>query len=122
MTVREYLNTHGTPHRVETPPEGAWLLGEAREGGHRVAFWAKEENGTLTQVVFSSSKRCKKLLALADRVCTLLAGQPASGFRLDPEDVLAFFQEERDREKLRMRLDLILRALYGEEKPTGGKG
>ncbi len=110
MDVKTYVS-RGLPHRVETPPEGYVLLGEARDRGHRVAFHARVENGVLAHVVFTSTKRCKKLMALADRVCTLLEGQPAGDFTINPDAVLDFFQDERDQEKLRKRMDLILRAL-----------
>ena len=118
MDVKTYV-AGGLAHRVETPPEGYVALGEAREGGHRVAFYARVENGALAHVVFTSTKRCKKLMALADRVCTLLEGQTAGEFTIDPDAVLGFFQDERDQEKLRKRMDLILRALHRDEGRNG---
>ena len=113
MDVKTYV-ARGLAHRVETPPEGYVTLGEAHEGGHRVAFYARVENGVLAHVVFTSTKRCKKLMALADRMCEVLEGQGENP-TFQPEAVLAFFADERDQEKLRKRMDLILRALHRDE-------
>lgn len=114
MDVKTYV-ARGLPHRVEAPPEGYVTLGEAHEGGHRVAFYARVENGMLAHVVFTSTKRCKKLMALANRMCELLEGQPSENPAIKPEEVLAFFEEEREKEKLQRRMDLILRALHRDE-------
>ena len=99
-------------HRVEAPPDGFVPLGQmAHEGGHRVAFFARIEDGRLAEVVHTGSKRCRKLLALADLAAERLQGQPASGYTLDANALLAFFAEERDRAKMQARLALVLRAL-----------
>jgi hypothetical protein len=110
MRVKTY-HEQGLKHRVEMPPEGYESLGAAEEKGHRVAFFGRVEEGHLKDVVYTSSKRCKKLMALADVVADRLKGQPRQGFRVDPEEVLGVFQEERDREKMGARMALILRAL-----------
>jgi hypothetical protein len=111
MKVAAY-HQQGLRHWVETPPEGWVPLGrEAREGGHRVAFFARVADGRLAEVAFHSSRRCRKLLALADVAAERLRGQPAQGYTLDPEALLTFFAEERDRAKMQARVDLLLRAL-----------
>ena len=113
VKVAEY-HRQGLKHRVETPPDGYMLLGrEVREGGHRVAFFARVEDDHLADVVYTSSKRCRKLMALADLAAEYLIGQPYPGYRLDPDALLAFFGEERDRAKMQDRVRLILDALKG---------
>lgn len=111
MKVAEY-HKQGLQHRVEEAPEGYQPLGEeAREGGHRVAFFARVVDGRLADVVHTGSRRCRKLLALADLAAERLRGQPADDYALDGGDLLAFFGEERDRAKMEARVALILRAL-----------
>ncbi len=111
MKVAAY-HQQGLHHWVSEPPEGFLPLGrEAREGGHRVAFFARVAHGRLAEVVFHSSRRCRKLLALADVAAERLRGQPAQGYTLDPEALLDFFAEERDRAKMQARAHLILQAL-----------
>ena len=111
MKVADY-HRQGLRHWVSEAPEGFIPLGqEAREGGHRVAFFARVEAGRLAEVVATGSRRCRKLMALADLAAGRLQGQPAQGYTLDADDLLAFFAEERDREKMRARVSLIKRAL-----------
>ncbi len=110
MRVKSY-HEQGLKHRVEQPPEGYEPLGSAEEKGHRVAFYGRVHGGRLEDVVYTSSKRCKKLMALADVVADRLTGQPREGYRLDAADVLGMFREERDQDKMRARMALILRAL-----------
>ncbi len=111
MKVAEY-HRQGLRHRVDAVPEGFVPLGaEAREGAHRVAFYAQVADGRLARVVHTGSKRCRKLLALADVAAERLEGQPAQGYRLTADELLAAFAEERDRAKMRARAALVLRAL-----------
>ncbi len=111
MKVAEY-HREGLKHWVEAPPAGYQPLGtEIREGGHRVAFFARIENDRLADVKFTASRRCRKLLALADVAAEWLRDQPPTGFTLQAEDLLAFFAEEKDRDKMEARVRLILQAL-----------
>ncbi|NPA06377.1 MAG: hypothetical protein GXO54_03130 [Chloroflexi bacterium] len=112
MRVRDYHNDPGIRFWVPEPPQGYQPLGpEVREGGHRIAFWARVVDGHLEDVRFTASRRCRKLLALADVVAERLRGQPYRACSWDPAAVLATFADERDQGKLRARLDLIRRAL-----------
>ncbi len=116
MKVAEY-HRQGLKHWVEAPPEGYRPLGaEARDGGHRVAFFARVEGDRLADVKFTASRRCRKLLALADLAAERLRGQPATGFALATDDLLAFFAEEKDRAKMEARARLVQQALQG---PSG---
>ncbi len=111
MKVAEY-HRQGLRHYVDAPPEGYQPLGaEARQGVHRVAFFAQVAEGHLADVRFTSSKRCRKLMALADLAAERLQGQPYPGFHLDADNLLAFFGEERDKAKMAERLRLIFTAL-----------
>ena len=111
MKVAEY-HRQGLRHWVDAAPEGFVPLGrEVREGGHRVAFFARVEDGRLADVVFHASRRCRKLLALADVAAERLQGQPSEGYALDADALLAHFAEERDREKMQARVRLIFQAL-----------
>ncbi len=116
MKVADY-HRQGLKHWVDAPPEGYQPLGtEAQAGGHRVAFFARVEEGRLADVVFTASRRCRKLLALADVAAKRLQGQSATGFSLRAEDLLSFFAEEKDRAKMEARVQLILQALRGKPK------
>ncbi|HEY58191.1 MAG TPA: nicotinate phosphoribosyltransferase [Anaerolineae bacterium] len=111
MKVAEY-HRQGLRHWVNEVPEGFTPLGtEAREGGHRVAFLARVEGGRLSEVVATGSRRCRKLMALADLAAARLRGQSASGFSLSAKDLLAHFAEERDRAKMQARVALVMQAL-----------
>ncbi len=111
MRVAEY-HRRGLQRRVEAAPEGFVPLGaEARDGVHRVAFYAQVADGRLARVVHTGSKRCRKLLALADWAAQRLEGQPYPGYRLSAEDLLRAFAEEKDWAKMQARAALVLRAL-----------
>ncbi len=111
MKVSEY-HKQGLKNWVDEKPEGYERLGqEARSGVHRVSFFARIADGKLADVRFNSSRRCRKLLALADLAAEKLRGQPADDYSLEPEELLNFFAEERNKETMRARVDLILQAL-----------
>ncbi len=110
MKVAEY-HRQGLHWRVDTAPKDYQLLGEARKDGHSVAFWAKVEDGRLADVRYTSSRRCRKLMALADVAAERLRGQLYPGFRLTEADLLTLFGEERDKAKMSARAQLILKAL-----------
>ncbi|WP_457626529.1 nicotinate phosphoribosyltransferase [Persephonella sp.] len=110
MKVSEY-HKQGLKNFVEKKPEGYEVLGSAKEGVHRVEFFIKTEDGVITDVKFSSSKRCKKLTALADVVAEKLRGQKTGSLHINPEEVLQFFGEEKEKDKMKNRLSIVLRAL-----------
>ena len=114
MKVADY-HRQGLRHWANEVPAGFVPLGqEAREGSHRVAFFARVEEGRLAEVVATGSRRCRKLMALADLAAGRLQGQPAQGYALDADALLTFFAEERDREKMHARVRLIQHALGTE--------
>ncbi|NPA16559.1 iron-sulfur cluster assembly scaffold protein [Persephonella sp.] len=110
MKVSEY-HKQGLKNYVEEKPEGFTSLGTAKEGAHRVEIFITAENGKIVDARFSSSKRCKKLMAIADVVTEKLKGQKVDSIKIDPEEILQFFKEEKEQDKMRNRLSIVLKAL-----------
>ncbi|SNZ08543.1 hypothetical protein SAMN06265182_1337 [Persephonella hydrogeniphila] len=110
MKVSEY-HKKGLKNFVEEKPEEYKSLGFAKEGTHRVEFFVKTGNGAITDIKFSSSKRCKKLMAIADLVAEKLKGQKMDSLSINPDEILSFFNEEKEKDKMRNRLGIVLKAL-----------
>ncbi len=110
MKVSEY-HKKGLKNFVEKEPEGYEMFGSAKEGAHRVEFYVKKSNGKISDAKFLSSKRCKKLMALADLVAEKIKGQSINSIKIDPQDILDFFKEEKEQDKMKNRLGIILKAL-----------
>ncbi len=110
MKVSEYIKA-GLKNRVEEKPEGYEILGEAKEGVHRVACYIKVENGIIKDAKYTSSKRCKKLMAIADIVCEKIKGQSLENISVDDGEILQFFNEEKEKEKMKNRLKIVKNAL-----------
>ncbi|WP_293442232.1 nicotinate phosphoribosyltransferase [Persephonella sp.] len=110
MKVSEY-HKKGLKNFVEQKPEGYELLGSAKEGVHRVEFYIMKNNSEISDAKFSSSKRCKKLMAIADLVAEKLKNQNVSSIKIDPQGILDFFKEEKEQDKMRNRLEIVLKAI-----------
>jgi len=110
MKVSEY-HKQGLKNFVEEKPQDYQLLGSAKEGIHRVECYIKTEGEKILDAKFNSSKRCKKLLAIADLVCEKLRGQNLKNISIDKDMILDFFKEEKDKQKMENRLDIVLKAL-----------
>jgi NifU-like protein involved in Fe-S cluster formation len=110
MKVADY-HKEGLKNFVETPPEGYKLLGEAKEGVHTVKCFIKEENNKIIDAKFNSSKRCKKLMAIADVICEKLKGQSSDNIKINDEQILEFFKEEKEKDKMLNRLNIVKKAL-----------
>jgi len=110
MKVAEYLK-EGLKNFSEEAPQDYQLLGKAKEGCHRVEFFAKVKDGIVKEAVFNSSKRCKKLLALADVVAEMLKGQKVKNLKINEEKLLETFKDEKDKKKIKERIELIKTAL-----------
>ncbi len=106
MKVSEY-HKQGLKNFVEEEPQGYVKLGEAKEGVHRVACYVKYEDDKIVDAKFTASKRCKKLLAIADYVCEQLKEGRKD---ITKEEILQFFKEEKDKEKLKARFNLVKKA------------
>jgi hypothetical protein len=110
VKVSQFLKEEGLKHFTPLEkPEGFKELPLVKEGVHRVQFFLKEE-GERKRCLFNSSKRCKKLLALAELACREIeeGGVPTE------EKLVGFFTEEKDKGKLKERAKLILRALQND--------
>ena len=110
MKAGEYVKS-GLKNFVEEIPPTYENLGSAKEGCHRVEFYGRVENGVLKDVKYNSSKRCKKLLAIADLVAEKLKGQKVDNFKFNDDDILEFFDEKKDKKKMEDRLSIIKKAL-----------
>ncbi len=110
MKVSQY-HKQGLKNFVEEKPEGFKVLGEAKEGVHKVVCFIKEENGKIIDAKFNSSKRCKKLMAIADLICEKIKGQSISNIKINDVEILEFFKEEKDTEKMENRLNIVKKAL-----------
>ncbi len=110
MKVAEY-HKKGLKNFVEEKPEGYKTLGSAKEGVHRVEIYILEEDGKIKDAKFSSSKRCKKLMAIADLVTEKIKGLDTSSIGINDEEILQFFQEEREKDKMKNRLEIVKKAV-----------
>lgn len=110
MKVSEY-HKQGLKNFVDQKPEGYEVLGSAKEGVHKVEFYIKTDGDKITDVKFNSSKRCKKLMAIADLVAEKLKGQNIKDIKINPQEILDFFKEEKEKDKMENRLSIILKAI-----------
>ncbi|MBX0310809.1 MAG: nicotinate phosphoribosyltransferase, partial [Sulfurihydrogenibium sp.] len=104
MKVKDYVET-GLKNFVEVIPADYKEVGKCKSGCHVVSFYAKEENGKIADVKFNSSKRCKKLLAVADYITEIIKQKGEVEFK--DEEVLDFFKDEKEIEKVKDRLEIV---------------
>ena len=102
MRVKEFFEKEKLKHFTEERPEGFEALPEVKEEAHRIQFFT---NGK--RWLFNSSKRCKKLLALAETAARMMEEKG----EVREEELLSLFKEERDGKKMEERAKLVLRAL-----------
>ncbi len=110
MKVSQYIK-EGLKNKVEEKPEGYTLLGKNKEGVHFVECYIKEEDGKITDAKYKSSKRCKKLMAVADIICEKLKGQNVNNISINKQEILEFFKEEKEKDKMENRVDIVLKAI-----------
>ena len=110
MKVAEY-HKQGIKNFIEKKPSDYNLLGKASEGIHRIEIYVKTSGNKILDAKFNSSKRCKKLLALADILVKKLKNQKSDSILISQEEVLDIFKEEKDKEKLKKRLSIIMKAI-----------
>ncbi|MFN3814368.1 MAG: nicotinate phosphoribosyltransferase [Aquificaceae bacterium] len=108
MKVFEYIQQTGLKNLVDQAPEGYEELGRCQNGCHFVAFYVKMDGDKVSDIKAKVSKRCKKLMALADYMAGLMKER---GLRIDEEEVINLFKEEREIDKIRERLNMIKEAL-----------
>jgi len=110
MKVSDYVK-EGLKNRVEQKLEGYRLLGAYKEGVHSIECYAKVDDGKILDAKYVSSKRCKKLMAVADLICEKLKGQKIDNIKIDKDDILEFFGEEKEKDKMENRMSIVLKAL-----------
>ncbi|WP_456401761.1 iron-sulfur cluster assembly scaffold protein [Persephonella sp.] len=110
MKVSEY-HKKGLKNFVEEKPEKFEVLGSAKEGVHRVEIYIKKKNGKIEDAKFSSSKRCKKLMALADVVVEMIKNQNVKKISINDSEILGLFKEEKEKDKMENRLNIVKKAL-----------
>jgi len=100
MLVKDYKN-----YKWRDEKEEGNLVGEAKKGVHWIKVYVKDN-----KFYYNSSKRCKKLLAIADYVMDLLNKNIKDKEEIKNK-VLDFFKEEKEKDKIKDRLNLVLKAL-----------
>ncbi len=110
MKVSEY-HKQGLKNRVEEKPEGFELLGSYQEGAHKVECFIKKEGSKIVDAKYTSSKRCKKLMAIADLVCEKIKGQEVGKITINDDEILEFFKEEKEKDKMLNRLNIVKKAI-----------
>jgi len=96
---------------VEEAVDGYNKTGEFKSGCHRVNLMLKVERGKVKDCKFIATKRCKKLLAVADYVCESVKGKSVKSLTLTEEDIVNFFGDEKEKDKIRNRAEIVLNAL-----------
>ena len=99
MKVKDYIES-GLKNFVEVAPSDYKEIGKFKSGSHVVSFYIKEENDKITDVKFNSSKRCKKLLAVADYVAEIIKQKGKVEFK-----------DEKEIEKVKDRLEIVKKVL-----------
>lgn len=110
MKISEY-HKKGLKNFVKEKPDSYKMLGSAKEGIHRIEIYIKEEKGKIKDAKFNSSKRCKKLTAIADLITEKIKGMSINRLKINKEEILGFFNEEKEKDKIVSRLNLIKKAL-----------
>ncbi|MFN7064985.1 MAG: nicotinate phosphoribosyltransferase [Aquificaceae bacterium] len=108
MRVSNYVE-EGLKNLLEERPEGYSELGRFTSGCHSVSFFVKGTFERVEDVKFKATKRCKKLLAMADFVAERI--REKGKVYLNEEEVLKYFSEEKEQEKLKERLQIVKKAL-----------
>lgn len=111
MKISEY-HKQGLKNFVEDENlSGYELLGEAKEKVHKVKLLIKRENGKIIDAKFNASKRCKKLLAIADLICEKIKENGTININFD--EILQFFKEEKEQDKMKARIKIVKKAVLG---------
>lgn len=108
MRVGEYVEK-GLKNALEEKPEGYSELGKCTSGCHSVSFFLKGSPESVEDIKFKATKRCKKLLAVADFAAERI--KEKGKVYIDEEEILGFFSEEKEKDKLRDRIQMVKKAL-----------
>ncbi|MEJ5339759.1 MAG: nicotinate phosphoribosyltransferase [Aquificaceae bacterium] len=108
MRVADYVS-QGLKNLVEEPPEGYQTLGKCTSGCHSVTFFIRGTPDSVKDIRVKATRRCKKLLAVVDFVAEKI--RERGKVYLDEGEVLSFFSEEKEQDKLKDRLSIVRSAL-----------
>ncbi|MEZ0323750.1 MAG: nicotinate phosphoribosyltransferase [Hydrogenothermaceae bacterium] len=108
MKLGEYIEK-GSKNIVEEKPENYRELGKAKSGCHLVTVYIKESGDKLEDVKIKATKRCKKLLAIADFIAK--TSKNKGKLEINEEEILNFFKEEKEIDKIKDRINLIKSAI-----------
>lgn len=108
MRVADYVEK-GLANLVEEKPEGFTELGKCTSGCHSVSFFIKGGVDKVEDVKFKATKRCKKLLAVADFVAERI--REKGKVYLKEEEILNYFSQEKEQDKLKDRIEIVKKAL-----------
>ncbi len=102
MKVSEY-HKQGLKYFVDSEPQFV-KKGEAKEGAHRITLYILPDG----KCVFNASRRCRKLLAITDFACDYYS---RNGKFPSKDEILEFFKEEKDRAKMKARIEILKKAI-----------
>ncbi len=108
MRVADYIK-EGLKNMVEELPEGYQEIGKCTSGCHSVRFFMKGLPKRVEDVKFKATNRCKKLLAVADFVAERV--KEKGKVEVSEEEVLSYFSDEKEQDKLKDRLRMVKTAL-----------
>ena len=108
MRAADYIEK-GLTSMVEEKPEGFIELGKCTSGCHSVSYFIKGAPDKVEDMKFKATKRCKKLLAVADFVAKRI--KEKGRVYLDEGEILKYFSQEKEQEKLKDRIEIVKKAL-----------
>ncbi|MCX7760105.1 MAG: nicotinate phosphoribosyltransferase [Hydrogenothermaceae bacterium] len=108
MKVADYIE-RGLKNLVEEKPEDYRELGKAKSGCHQIVVYIKDSGNKIEDVKIKVTKRCKKLLAIADLVAEISKNK--GRIEVNEEEILNFFKEEKEIDKMKDRINLIKSAI-----------
>lgn len=108
MKVGEYVEK-GLKNLVDNPPEGYQELSKVKSGCHIIQAYVKKDGDRVEDIKFKVTKRCKKLLAVADYAAEKIKEKRT--LNLDQQEILEFFKEEKDVDKIIDRINLVKSAI-----------
>lgn len=112
MKVGEYVE-RGLKNLVDQAPEGYQQLSKARSGCHVVEAYVRKDGDRIEDIKFKVTKRCKKLLAVADYAAEKI--RQTGKLEFDHQEILEFFGDEKEKDKLLDRINLV-RSAIGQGK------
>lgn len=108
MKVGEYIEK-GLKNIVDHAPEGYHQLSKAKSGCHIVEAYIKKDGDRIEDIKFKVTKRCKKLLAIADYAAEKI--KETGKLEFDHQEILRFFADEKEKDKLLDRINLVRSAI-----------